>query len=345
MPEAITMQITQEQRQQAAAQLQGAVGLQIAFIGLANGLLARLDELDRADAAELAAARGLDTGYVERWCDAAYAFGYLEEEDGRFCLSGQGRAFLPDAQGTLMPFAVQAVLSAHMAERAAGLMRSGERPGERVLAERAAILPWFGPMLEAMFGATFEERILPAVPVFREVGEQGGLAVDLGCGNGWYLRRLALRFAGLRGLGLDTFDENIRQAQDMAHRQGLADRLAFRAGDILGLALDEPAQLIAMNRALHHVWQDKDRVFAILARSLKPGGCAVIWEPDWPAQRATLREPARRGLAFQHLSEHVQGNRFLRPEEIEAEFHKVGMATEVFRIEGGDAVVVGRKPA
>jgi len=74
---------------------------------------------------------------------------YVDVRDGRYALTELGRAFLPGEPGTLMPFAVGAVLGAHMAERAAGLMRTGERPGESVLAERATILPWFGPMLEA----------------------------------------------------------------------------------------------------------------------------------------------------------------------------------------------------
>jgi hypothetical protein len=48
-------------------------------------------------------------------------------------------------------------------------------------------------MLEANFGTLFEREILPAVPAFAEVAERGGLVVDLGCGNDWYLRRLAAR--------------------------------------------------------------------------------------------------------------------------------------------------------
>ncbi|NIR99446.1 MAG: class I SAM-dependent methyltransferase, partial [Gammaproteobacteria bacterium] len=73
---------------------------------------------------ELARAAGQDPAYVRRWCDAAYAFELLEEvRPGVFRLTETGGAFCPDAPGTLMPFAVQHMISAHMAERAAGLMR------------------------------------------------------------------------------------------------------------------------------------------------------------------------------------------------------------------------------
>jgi len=56
---------------------QGAVSLNIAYIGVTNGLLAAVDRLTHASVSELAEATGTDPGYVERWCDAAYAYEYL----------------------------------------------------------------------------------------------------------------------------------------------------------------------------------------------------------------------------------------------------------------------------
>ena len=326
-------------------QAQGALSLNIAYIGVVNGLFAALAAHGRASADALAAAAAVDAGYVRRWCDAAYAFGYLDADGELFTPTELGRAMCPDAADTLFPIAVQSVLSAHMAERAAGLMRSGARPGEAVLAERETVLPWFGPMLEANFSAMFEHTICPAVPAFAEVDARGGLAVDLGCGNGWYLRALARRCAGLRGLGVDGFGENVEQARALAEAAGLSERLSFVQGDIHALTLDEPADLIAMNRALHHVWEkDTEALFAWLRANLKPDGCVVIWEPAWPQTREALRDPARRALAFQNLSEHVQGNLFLRPQEIQDAFARAGMASTVHEFaQGNEVVVVARR--
>ncbi len=326
-------------------QAQGALSLNIAFIGVTGGLFSALHGLERASAPALAQATGLDAGYVIRWCDAAYAFGYLEAEGDMFHLSATGEAMRPEAPDSLMPLAVQAVLSAHMAERAAGLLQSGERPGEAVLAERATILPWFGPMLESGFGSLFEKTICPAIPAFAEVDARSGLVLDLGCGNGWYLRVLARRFAQLRGLGLDGFDENVTQARERARSEGFAGRLRFEQGDIHDFTLEEPADLIAMNRALHHVWEhDRNGIFAWLHDNLKPGGYAVIWEPAWPAERSALRDPARRALSFQNLSEHIQGNHLLQPEEIVAAFTGQGMQSQVYRFAGdNEAVIVARR--
>ena len=326
-------------------QAQGAVGLNIAYIGVVNGLFAALHELGKASAPALATAAKLDPGYVQRWCDAAFAFAYLDVDANEFSLTATGQAMRPEAPDTLMPLAVQSVLSAHMAERAAGLMRTGERPGESVLAERETVLPWFGPMLEANFASIFENTICAAVPEFAAVDARGGLAVDLGCGNGWYLRALARRFGKLRGLGIDGFEENVRQAETAALKAGLADRLKFIQGDIHALVLDEPADLIAMNRALHHVWEkDTDALFTWLRANLKPSGYVAIWEPAWPVDRAALRDPSRKAMAFQNLTEHVQGNHFLRPEEIQAAFARAGMQSERYLFaQGNEAIVVARK--
>ncbi len=309
---------------------QAALSLNVAYIGVVNGLFSRLHELGGATPGALAAACALDAAYTLRWCEAAFAFEYLDADGEVFRLTPSGEAMRPEAPDSLMPMAVQSVLSAHMAERAAGLMRTGERPGESVLAERATVLPWFGPMLERNFAALFENTICPSVPAFAAVDARGGLAVDLGCGNGWYLRALARRFGRLRGLGVDGFAENVEQARRSADGEGLGRRLQFRRGDVHELTLEEPADLIAMNRALHHVWEkDPDALFAWLRGNLKPGGYVVIWEPAWPRERAALREPGRRAMAFQNLAEHVQGNHFLRPEEIVQAFGKAGMPAPV----------------
>ncbi|RME27294.1 MAG: class I SAM-dependent methyltransferase [Deltaproteobacteria bacterium] len=336
-------------RQAVMSDAQGALRLFVACVGVMNHLFDRLAEEPPAPsgwtAESLAAAAERDTAYVARWVDASVAFGLLQREGARLSLTGLGASFRSDVPGSLFPVAIQAVLSGHMAERAAGLMATGEQPGESVLTERPTILPWFGPMLEATFGPMFADQILPALPAVQALGERGGLAVDLGCGNGWYLRRLLARYPRLRGIGLDMFADNIEAARRAADAAGLGDRLDFRQGDLHRFTVDEPVDLIAMNRALHHVWAEGgDRVMAALAGHLAPGGLVVVWEPRWPDDPAALaRHPRLRGMAFQNLAEHVQGNRFLRPGEITAAMEAAGMATEVLELaDGAEMVVVGR---
>jgi SAM-dependent methyltransferase len=330
---------------QFRAMTRGAQSLAAAYIGVVNGLFSTLARLGPATPDRLATEAGMDLAYVRRWCDAAYAHEYLDAEGETFRLTPAGEAMIPGAPGGVMPMAAQAMLNMHMAERAAALMRTGERPGEQVMAQCETLLPWFGPMLEGSFAEFFEKNVCPAVPIFAEIDARGGLAVDLGCGNGWYLRALARRCPSLRGLGLDGFEENIAQATRLAAREGLGERLRFEAGDAHQLALAEPVDLIAMNRALHHVWEAGGADFIrMIGNNLRPGGAAVIWEPNWPAERTVLRQPGRQGIAFQNLTEHVQGNHLLGAEEIAAAFAAEGFGPEIFLFsEGQEAVIVARK--
>ena len=200
-------------------------------------------------------------------------------------------------------------------------------------------------MLEKSFGRLFRETIAPNLPIFADLALRGGLVVDLGCGNGWVLRALLRDRPRLRGFGVDGFEGNIAQARALADKEGLADRLTFALGDLHAFRLEEQADLIVMNRALHHVWEAGPQKFiAKLRDALKPGGAAAIWEPDWPEHRAALRTPARQGFAFQNLTEHVQGNHLLRAEEIAQAFDAAGMTPEIFRFaDGQEAIIVARK--
>jgi len=332
-------------REQVMRQAQGALMLQVAFIGVTNGLLSALHREGPMDSMRLAESTNLDLGYLVRWCDAAYAFELLTCDDGIFALDELGAAFVPEVPGTLMPLAIQAALSAHMAEHAAIGMRTGERPGEGILAQRSTIGPWFGPMLQSTFGALFETQILPQLEIYREIDARNGMVLDLGCGNGWYLRALARHLPNLLGVGLDAMASSIDHASAKALEEGLQDRLTFRGEDITSPDFTVRADIIAMNRALHHVWADHESVLPALVRHLNPGGAVVIWEPLWPDSRQVLRDPAMRGLAFNNLSEHVQGNHFLRPADVTAALQAQGLTVTVHPfVEGREVVYVARMP-
>lgn len=333
---------TDELRAMVMGQAQGAAALNLAFVGVANGLFAALAEPRSVD--ELAEHSGLDLGYLRRWCEASFAFGTLSHESGRFFVTELGALFDPATPGSMMALPAQVVLGGHMMERAAGLMRTGERPGERVLGERPTILPLFGPMLEQGFTPLMEREVLPRLGFLEEVGARGGLVIDLGCGNGWALRVLARRFPGLRGVGLDGFGENIRQATARAEAAGLGDRLRFVEGELSTFRPDEPIDALFMSRALHHVWPDAHAVLGQLRDALRPGGHVILWEPAWPDELSALRDPRRRVLAFQNLSEHIQGNHFLRPAEIVAAVEAVGLKAEAHLFaEGAEVIVLGVK--
>jgi len=91
------MQVDPDLKSRFRAQAQGAMSLDVAYIGVVNGLFATLERLGSATSEALADAADMDSGYARRWCDAAYGFGYLDEAQGRFHLTESGLAMSPDA--------------------------------------------------------------------------------------------------------------------------------------------------------------------------------------------------------------------------------------------------------
>ena len=108
------MSIQEEQRKAVVAAAQGAMSLNLAFIGVSGGLFDALAS-GPTSTADLAARAGADHGYVLRWSEAAFAFGLLDRDEGLYSLTALGAAFRPSAPDSLMPFAVQSVLGPHMA--------------------------------------------------------------------------------------------------------------------------------------------------------------------------------------------------------------------------------------
>ena len=72
----------------------------------------------------------------------------------------------------------------------------------------------------------------------------------------------------------------------------------------------------------------------------------MIWEPRWPDDLSELRAPDRRAVAFQNLSEHIQGNHFLRRSQVEGALRAAGLQPRTLLVAGGrEMVVVGKRVA
>jgi SAM-dependent methyltransferase len=110
----------------------------------------------------------------------------------------------------------------------------------------------------------------------RALGE--GTVLDLGCGLGDDLARLAA--AGLGALGIDSSSEVLRRAcatlgssVPLVRADGVA--LPLRNGSVDGCRIE---------RVLQHV-EDPDVVVAEAARVVRPGGFLAIFEPDYSTFR------------------------------------------------------------
>ena len=156
-----------------------------------------------------------------------------------------------------------------------------------------------------------EDRLVDRL-LDRPIGQPPAHVVDLGCGVGGSLCRLAARLP-VRGTGLTLSPVQVRHAERRIHEAGLSDRVRCLEADYCEPPPDlPPADLAYAIESLVH-GPDPARFFAACARIVRPGGLLAICDDflrpaGGPAARRTVAR-FRRGW---HL------NTLLHPHELRA---------------------------
>lgn len=132
----------------------------------------------------------------------------------------------------------------------------------------------------------YPAELLDAVPAealesFAGVGYFFGLAdvkegqhvLDLGSGSGTD-SFLAAHLVGKSGrvVGVDFTPQQLDKSRRLATSEGLEDRVEFRHGRIEELPADDASYDLAISNGVINLSADKGRVFAEVARVLRPGG-------------------------------------------------------------------------
>lgn len=119
---------------------------------------------------------------------------------------------------------------------------------------------------------------------------EGGTLVDLGCGSGRLLARLAHGRPDARIIGLDLSEPMLETGRQLLEREGLGERVELRRGDITTFDAEVPENpdVLSCNFALHHLPDEElaSRCFEAIARCRSRSGCAV-----WIFDFARLRHP------------------------------------------------------
>lgn len=118
----------------------------------------------------------------------------------------------------------------------------------------------------------------------------GSRVLDLGCGTG-LLAFGAVERVGPDGrvVGVDISAANVGFCKDMAAREGLSQRMDFVVANALALPFPDGSFDVVVCRSVLLYLEAKDAAVRELARVLKPGGRASIFEPI--NQRLRVSEP------------------------------------------------------
>jgi 2-polyprenyl-3-methyl-5-hydroxy-6-metoxy-1,4-benzoquinol methylase len=253
----------------------GALCLMVS-IGHRTGLFDTLRDLKPATSAEIARAARLNERYVREWLGAMVTSGVVEIDpaSGRYSLPAEHAAAL-----------TRAAAADNMAVFAQYIGELGSVEGDIVECfTHGGGVPYekFGRFHEVMAEdsgqsvmSSLESHILPLVPGLRERLERGIRVLDVGCGRGRIVTRLATLYPRSRFVGMDLSEDAIAYAQ--RHAFGLTN-VEFVARDLSDFDLTAESgafDFIATFDAVH----DQARPLKVLQgifRALRPDGVYLM---------------------------------------------------------------------
>jgi 2-polyprenyl-3-methyl-5-hydroxy-6-metoxy-1,4-benzoquinol methylase len=247
-------------------------------VGHRTGLFDVLRDLPPATCEEIAQRSGLNERYVREWLGAMVTARVVEMDPStaRFRLPAEHAAFLtrPAAADNLAVFSQYiALLGAVEDEIVECFKKGGGVPYEKFPRFHAVMAEDSGQSVLA----ALESHILPLVPGLVESLTRGIRVLDLGCGSGRIMNRLATLFQASRFTGLDLSSEAIQTARNEAAGLGLRN-IEFETADLSNFdrtAAPESFDLITTFDAVH----DQSKPLNVLKgihRALKPDGTYLM---------------------------------------------------------------------
>ncbi len=244
-------------------------------VGHRTGLLDTLARVGAVTSEELAEEAGLVERYVREWLGGVVTGGVVEYDpqagtyrlppEHAACLT---RAAAPDNLAVAAQFV--SVLGAVEDDVVRCFREGGGVPYERyerfheVMAEDS----------HQNVVLRLDQRVLPLAPGLEERLADGIDALDVGCGRGRALLKLAARFPASRFVGYDLSPEAIADATAAAAEQGLAN-VRFEARDVSELGEEGRYDVVFAFDAIHDQGHP-DKVLRGIARALRPGGTFLM---------------------------------------------------------------------
>jgi ubiquinone/menaquinone biosynthesis C-methylase UbiE len=161
--------------------------------------------------------------------------------------------------------------------------------------------------------------------VMEELGSLSGPLVDVGCGTGWFLRRVAQAHPAVRCVGVELSGGMVARARETAESEGVTG-VRFLEGDWedeetverVSEALPSPAAAVTCISAFHY-FRDPAAALARMRRLLAPGGRVILVE------RAMDGSPLTFLWDLLHRRLLRDGARFYRTRELEALMTRAGL--------------------
>ena len=250
----------------------------MASVGHRTGLFDTMTGQAPMTSAEIAAAAGLNERYVREWLGAMTTGGVVEVDSTseRYRLPAEHAAFLTRSAGAdnIGVFTQYIAVMGGVEDEIVECFRNGGGvPYEKFPRFHAVMAEDSGQSVLS----SLESHVLPLVPGLTERLAAGIHVLDVGCGSGRIVNKLAALFPGSRFKGVDLSPEAISVARGEAREAGL-NNTAFAIQDLSDFhetAEPEAYDLITTFDAVHDQGSPLN-VLKGIHRALQPDGIYLM---------------------------------------------------------------------
>lgn len=244
-------------------------------IGHRTGLFDTMATLPPSTIKEIAKKAGLNERYVREWIGAMFTGGIVEcDAMGReWHLPPEHAAFLTRAASpdNIAAFAQYTAVLGSVEDKIVDCFRKGGGvPYEE--------FPRFHAVMAEDSGQTVlpvvVDMILPLAPGLVEAMKAGIEVMDIGCGSGRAMNKMAEHFPASKFYGVDLSEQAISTALSEARSHNLPNVL-FEAKDIMKMPISGKFDLITAFDAIHDQVNPAG-VLGVIAASLKPTGTFLM---------------------------------------------------------------------
>lgn len=259
------------------------------------GLLDAMQEQGCIDVRRFASTNSLDPDLLRSLCDALFALGLLEKDDDAFWLTADGRLLAEVGRGWFdAVYGYERVVHSlePLLRKEVAYGRDISRRPDFVARGSGAAEAWLYFPLAADYIVRHGHR----------------KALDLGCGEGTFLRYLCARYPQISGCGIDLAAEAIAEGHAVLDGDDLGQRIGLMTGDMTKLdAAPEAAKdadVATTFFVLHELLAaGAEAVVGFLTsfRRLFPGVPLLVFELDRPTPEAMRKRP---GMAVAYYLQH-----------------------------------------
>jgi SAM-dependent methyltransferase len=271
----------------------GFMATHLIHIGGKAGILEALNEAKEGlTVGELASRLGLHEPYLRIWCQTMYHFEVLDcGMDGKFKI----QPFLDEILGDkdhlknyLSNISMDVELIGQGFSQAHEYLKTGE-----------ALTVYDNPeACKMLYGATknifmaYFFMILPKNDHLKQMLDRGIKFLDIGCGDGTLILRLAQSFPNSTFFGVGPDRHGIESASAVVSRSGLEKRVFVRQMGGEEIDYREEFDLVNMVVTLHEILPEvRPAVVKKAYQALKPGGYLLILDFPYPSRIEDFRNP------------------------------------------------------